>query len=120
MHTAYDPFSQQSRPNRLSCFAIVLIRKMGGSKGGGGSKAGGGGAKSGGGGGAKSGGGGGAKSGGGCGAKSGGGGGGKASSNVSGSGSGGSMKAPGRDCTISRGSFESNPKGYFQDLHASK
>lgn len=77
---------------------------MGGSKGGGGSKAGGGGGKSGGGGGAKS--------GGGCGAK--------ASSNVSGSGSGGSMKAPGRDCTISRGSFESSPKGYFQDLHASK
>lgn len=31
-------------------------------------------------------------------------------------GTGASMKAPGRDYTISRDSFESNPAAYFKDL----
>ncbi|KAK9106205.1 hypothetical protein Scep_023049 [Stephania cephalantha] len=35
--------------------------------------------------------------------------------------SGGSMKAPGGEGTnISRAAFESNPKGYFADLHANQ
>ncbi|KAM1214681.1 hypothetical protein ACFX2I_011176 [Malus domestica] len=49
------------------------------------------------------------------GATGGGGGGGGGGAKAAG-GTGASMKAPGRDYTISRDSFESNPAAYFKDL----
>lgn len=61
------------------------------------------------------------KSGNGGGGKSGGSGGGKSSGGSGGGGGGGYMVAPGSKggAYISRGGFESNPQGYFSNLHGS-